>query len=159
MQSSNVRRVLEEIVFAWSLEARHLDLLSAIATEELFEEGDMVFQEGDQGDKLYLIEEGRISVEVNTPGRGRAVILTVGPGQLLGWSSLFPLKRKTAFGRALTPARAIALDAQALRQACEADHDLGHAIGWMVAELIADRLKSTRMQLLDVFAPGDYIQS
>lgn len=158
MQSTSVRTVLEEIAFAWSLKPRHLDILANMATEEMFEEGDMIFYEGDQGDKLYLVEEGRISVEVNTPGRGRAVILTVGPGQLLGWSSLFPLKRKTAFGRALTPVRAIALDAKALRQACDADHDLGHAIGWLVAELIADRLKATRMQLLDIFASDNYVQ-
>ena len=158
MQLSSIRAVLEEIAFAWSLEPHHLDTLAALATEEKFMEGDMIFYEGDQGEKLYLLEEGRVSVEVNMPGRGRAILLTVGPGQLLGWSSLFPLKRKTAYGRALTPVRAIALNAKELRLACEADHDLGYAIGWLIAELIADRLKATRMQLLDIFADNEYVQ-
>ena len=40
-----------------------------------------------------------------------------------------------------------------LRKTCEKDHDLGYALAWYLAGVIAERLKATRLQLLDMFAP------
>ncbi len=154
MATESVLQTLQAMEFTRDLEPRHLEKLASMATEVSFAEGETIFREGDMGDVVYLIQEGRVAVEIHVPGRGRVTVLTVGPGQLLGWSSIFPPRRKTASGRAVTPVRAIAINATQLREACQADHDLGYAILWRVAEVIADRLKATRMQLLDVFAPG-----
>ena len=81
-------------------------------------------------------------------------MLTVGPGHLLGWSSLFPPQRKTAGGRALTDTRVIAIDSPQLWEACQEDHDMGYLIMARMAQVIAERLKITRLQLLDIFAPA-----
>ena len=112
----------------------------------------VIFREGEVGDTVYLIEDGRIAVEMFVPSRGRITVLTLGPGQLLGWSPLFNAKPNTATGRTLAPTRALALDASKLRNLCEEDHVLGCVFGWRLAEVIAGRLKATRLQLLDIFA-------
>jgi CRP-like cAMP-binding protein len=147
-------KILQTTAFLQDLATPHLEKLAAIATEVTFAEGQIIFREGDIGDVLYLIREGQAAVEMHVPGRGRVTILTVGPGQLLGWSALFAQKRKTATGRAVAPIQAITLNASQLREVCQQDCELGFVIIWSVAELIADRLKATRLQLLDVFGGG-----
>ena len=54
---------------------------------------------------------GRVAIEIAVPGRGRVIILTVGPGEVFGWSSLFHQRPKTASARTIEPTRALALDA------------------------------------------------
>ena len=138
--------VIEEV------EPIHLESLAKIAKVVEFGANEVIFREGEAGDTVFLIEDGRIAVEIFVPGRGRTTVLTLGPGQLLGWSPLFKAKPNTATGRTLAPTRALALDASKLRNLCDRDHVLGCVIGWRLAEVIAGRLRSTRLQLLDIFA-------
>jgi CRP-like cAMP-binding protein len=119
-----------------------------------FEADQIIFREADIGKFLYLVDSGQVAIEIRVPGQGRTTILTVGPGELLGWSSLFPSGRKTAGARTVTATRAIAVDAQRLRDTMFEDHDLGCAILWRITDVIAGRLKATRLQLLDIFAPS-----
>ncbi|OGO17285.1 MAG: hypothetical protein A2Z14_18695 [Chloroflexi bacterium RBG_16_48_8] len=139
--------------FTKDMGLNHLEKLANIATEVTFSEGATIFREGDVSELVYLLEEGEVSLETQVPGHGQVPIHTVGPGQLLGWSSLFPPERKTTGARALKPTRAIAINATRLRELCQSDHDLGYNIIWKVAEVISSRLRAARAQLLDIFEP------
>ena len=154
MKSETLLEALQYMELTRSLEPKHLEKLAGMAFEATFSKGETIFSEGDLGDALYLIRTGRAAVETYVPGQGRVTILTVGPGQLLGWSALFPNKHKTASSQALMDTQVIALSASQLRAACQEDCELGYAVIWRIAELVANRLKATRLQLIDVFAPG-----
>lgn len=154
MESKTILETLRRATFTHGLEANQLETLAALAFEATFSAGQIIFREGDLGDVVYLIEEGLAAVEHYVPGQGSMTILTVGPGQVLGWSAFFPNKRKTAGGRALCPTKAIAFSAPQLREACEQDPRLGYAFTLRLADLIADRLKATRLQLMDIFKPA-----
>jgi CRP-like cAMP-binding protein len=152
MTSQAVLEILKSMDFFEATEPDHLERLAAIAKIVEFGPDKIIFREGEVGDTVYLIEDGRVAVEIFVPSRGRTTVLTLGPGQLLGWSPLFSAKPNTATGRTLAPTRALALDAAELRSLCEKDHVLGCVFGWRLAEVIAGRLKATRLQLLDIFA-------
>lgn len=154
MASGEIRAALESMEFARNLPTAHVEKLASLASQVEFTEDEVIFREGDLGDTLYAIEEGLVAVDTHVPGRGRTRILTVGPGQMLGWSALFEQMHKTATARVILPTRALVLDAHEVRNLCQSDHELGCALGWQIAELIAGRLKATRMQLLDMFAPA-----
>lgn len=155
MPSESVVAELQNMEFTRDLKPEHLEKLASLATEVEFAEGETVFREGDVGETVYLIQEGMVALDSRMRAHGRMTILTVGPGQLLGWSSLFAPMRKTASGRVVTPTRALAFDADQLKGICQTDHDLGCPLGWRVAELIAGRLKATRLQMMDIFAPPE----
>lgn len=139
-----------------SLEPQHLDKVVALAQEMSWPEDRVIFREGEPDDRLYLVLEGLVALEISIPGRGRATILTVGPNEVLGWSAAVPeVEKKTASARTLQPTRAIAIGAAALYAACEQDHDLGYHVYRALASVIASRLKATRLQLLDVYGPGE----
>ena len=158
MDFEKMMETLQTMAVFQGLELHQLTVLASMAKEVAYAEGDMVFREGEVGKTVYLIQDGQVALDIYVPGRGPVTILTVGPGQLLGWSSLFSTERKTANGRVVKPTNAIALDANELRQLCRQDHELGCIIAWRVSELIAGRLKATRLQLLDIFAPLEPIR-
>lgn len=154
MASESVLDTLRSLEFTRDLQEEHLEKLASIATRVTFSEGATIFTEGDVSELVYLVERGSVSVVTQVPGHGQVNILTLEPGQLLGWSSLFPPKRKTAGAITLEPTRLIAINARQLRELTETDHDLGNAIIWRVAEVISDRLRAARHQLLEMFEPS-----
>ncbi len=153
MTSETLIQALKSMDFTQGLQQNHLETLASIATQVTFSEGATLFREGDVSELVYLIEEGEVDLETKVPGHGQVVIHTVGPGQLLGWSSLFPPERKTAGARATKPTQAIAINATDLRKLCDSDCDLGCKIMWRVAEVISTRLRVARAQILDIFEP------
>jgi CRP-like cAMP-binding protein len=139
-----------------ALESAHLERLAAIASPMAWPAGHLIFREGEPDDKLYLVVEGLVALEIHVPGRGRVTIQTIGPDEILGWSSFVPeVEKKTASAKALQPTRAVAIDAARLVEACEQDHHLGYHASRAIARVIANRLKATRLQLLDMFAIGE----
>ena len=136
-----------------SLEPQHFQKLVAIACELSWTKDHIIFREGDQDDRLYLILEGRVSLEKYVPGRGRTSFLTLGPNEIFGWSAVTPVVRtRTAGARAVSSTRVIAFDSQALRQACDEDHDLGYVVFRRLTNVISGRLSATRLQLIDMYA-------
>jgi CRP-like cAMP-binding protein len=117
-----------------------------------FTPSSVVFREGAPADALYLVSTGSVALEVHVPVRGNIRILTVGPGELLGWSAVLGNATMTATARALEPARLIAFPAAQLRDACSANHELGYHLMRQLASTLSSRLTATRLQLLDAFA-------
>ena len=77
--------------------------------------GERLFGEGDAGDKLYVVLEGKIKL-TRTAADGRENLLSViGPGEMFGELSLFDPRPRTQTATALTDSRLAALDHQALR--------------------------------------------
>jgi len=118
-----------------------------------FEPGQVIFHEGDKEDYLYVVLEGRVAIEMTVPGRGRVRILTADAMDVVGWSSVTPVVRqRTAGARAVLQSRLAAFDARELYIYCEEDHDFGYYVMRRLANVVAGRLMTTRLQLLDMFA-------
>jgi CRP-like cAMP-binding protein len=144
---------LRENPWFQSLGPGHFQVLIDIAGYAEWVEGQAIFSEGDRDERLYLIIEGRVALEIFVPGQGRITILTLGPNEIFGWSAVTPVVgTRTAAARAVTITRAIAFNSRELRQACEADHDLGYHVFRRLTNVIAARLTATRLQLLDMYA-------
>ncbi len=142
---------LTGLAFTEGLEPEQLDRITAIAGPVRWAAGETVFREGDPDSHLYVVRAGRVSIEVAVPGRGRVTILTVGPGEVFGWSSLFQPRPKTASARTTEATTAIALDAGRLQELCDADPRLGYLLARRILGVVSERLKATRMQLLDIY--------
>jgi len=153
MDHNVTRSMLLDLAFTQGLDPGELDQIAQIAAPIQWDAGTTVFREGDRDPLLYVVEEGRIAIEIAVPGRGRVVILTVGPGEIFGWSSLFHQRPKAASARTIEPARALALDAIRLRELCDADPRIGYRLTRRILEVVSERLTATRMQLLDIYSP------
>lgn len=145
----HVITTLRSMPFTQGMDSHQVKKLASLAVEVKFAPDEVIFREGDEARAIYLIEEGQIALESHVAGRGLVTMLTLGTGELLGWSSLFPPRRKTSNARAIQPTWAIAIDTEKLQEACQTDHQLETMIIRRVADVIAERLKATRQHLLD----------
>ena len=137
-------------VFA-GLEADDLTLIAGCAQNVRFEDGEMLFREGEPADTFYVVRRGRVSLELHTPERGGLVIDTIEPGEVVGWSWLFEPYVWHFDARAAGPLRAIAFDGACLRGKCEDDKELGYGLMKRFAQVMIDRLQHARVRLLDVY--------
>jgi CRP-like cAMP-binding protein len=153
-------KALQAIPWFQVMNEDHFKKMCKIAKILKFEPGQSIFHEGDKEDYLYVVLEGRVAIEISVPGRGRMRILTADPMEDFGWSSVTPVVRqRTAGVRAVLPSRVAAFDASELRKMCDEDHDFGYLVMRRLANVIAGRLMTTRLQLLDMFAnPADYVE-
>jgi CRP/FNR family transcriptional regulator, cyclic AMP receptor protein len=151
ISSLSIDDQLAEHPFLRQLEGRYLHLLAAYAEPATFASGSYLLQERRPANVFYLIQEGKVALEVNGAERGQIVIETIGAGECLGWSWLFPPYTWHFSARAMETVVAIALDGRELRAKCEADHSLGYEIMKRIAGVLAQRLQATRLGLLDVY--------
>lgn len=136
-----------------ALTEEHRERLMELAREVSFEIDERVFDEGGEADRFWIIHTGTVALDLHVPGRRAAVIETVGAGELLGWSWLVPPHDWHLGAQASSPVRAYEFDATAVRELCEKDPELDHALLAYVSGVIAGRLRSARVRLLDLYAP------
>ena len=150
-------RTLEQLIadhpFWKGLDPHYFPLLNACASEERFGLQQQIFLEGSDADRFYLIHSGRVALETFMPGTGVITIQTIGAGEALGWSWLFPPYRWHFSARSIDETDTVAFDAQALREKTEENHDFGYDMAMRIAQMMLQRLQATRMQLLDFYAP------
>ncbi|MBI2781356.1 MAG: cyclic nucleotide-binding domain-containing protein [Chloroflexi bacterium] len=114
--------------------------------------GAVILREGTDTPFLGAILEGRVALRLRVPERGdRVTIVTVEPGELLGWSAVVAPYRATVDAVATEPTRLLAIDAVALRDRLAADCELAAELLPLVLESVSDRLSGSWQQLLDMF--------
>jgi len=130
------------------------DFLKAVAgcaKNVVYARGTYLFHEGEREDHIYMIREGIVALELESPGHGAQTFLTETVGGVIGLSWLVPPYRWTFDAVARTDLRAIAFDAECLRTKCEADPALGFAVLKHFMPVLVERLHDTRVQLLDLY--------
>jgi CRP/FNR family transcriptional regulator, cyclic AMP receptor protein len=142
---------MQKIRFLHDISPQHLEQLATVAQLRDFEELEVIFREGDVAQHVYLIVFGNVSLEICAPSVGCKRVLTVGPGEILGWSAMLEQTRLTATARTLEITRLIEFNAARLLTMCDSDLSLGYAIMRRTMLALAKRLSATRMQLLDVY--------
>jgi CRP/FNR family transcriptional regulator, cyclic AMP receptor protein len=152
MTRPKIMEILKELRFSSGLSDEDIGKLADIATLVEFPAGTMIFQEGSAVGKLYLLRMGRVQLSMNVPPRGSLPILTLGDGDLLGWTPVLVNGQMTATAIALADTQAIQLSANQLHSLCDQDHDIGYEIMRRIAISLFKRLIATRLQVLDLFA-------
>jgi CRP/FNR family transcriptional regulator, cyclic AMP receptor protein len=143
---------LAEHPFLRNLSLRNQQILADSAMHVEFEPGQIIFQEGDLANRFYLIESGKVALEMAKKDEKPKLIQTIGAGDVLGWSWLFPPYYWHFDARAVEPTKAIFFYGTRLREQCEHDHDLGYELMKRMSEVVIKRLQATRKMMLEEFA-------
>jgi CRP/FNR family transcriptional regulator, cyclic AMP receptor protein len=146
--------ILADVPFLAGLSADELALLAGCASNVHFDEGEVLFREGDAANSFYVVRHGSVALELHVPARGGMTIETIEAGEVIGWSWLFPPYRWHFDARALSSVRATAFDGECLRGKCEDDPALGYDLMKRFAQVLMERLQWTRLRLLDVYGDG-----
>jgi len=128
--------------------SRHqIRLLIDCALPTRFSAGQQIFRTGETANRFYLIEQGSVALETVSIADSPVLIDTVGAGDLLGWSWLFPPYLWHFDARALEPTTAIFFYGTVLREYCERDPALGYELFKRMSEVMIRRLQAARVKL------------
>jgi CRP/FNR family transcriptional regulator, cyclic AMP receptor protein len=132
--------------FLIGISEHHIRLLADCGMRAQFTAGQVIFQKGETANRFYLIESGKVALESAT-GDEVVRIDEVGPGDLLGWSWIFPPYVWHFDARAIEPTRAIFLYGTILREYCDNDPALGYELFKKMSEVMMRRLQAARVKL------------
>ncbi|MBZ6141300.1 cyclic nucleotide-binding domain-containing protein [Streptomyces olivaceus] len=128
------------------------DRLTALAREVAFPEDDRIFEAGERADRFWVIRSGAVSLTQQVTAVQQVTVASLGVGDLLGWSWLFPPYEWDFGAEAFSPVRAYEFDASTVLTLCEEDPQLGIVLVRSVAEILAHRLENTRGRLMEHYA-------
>ncbi len=134
--------------FFKGMKEEHLQTLAASATQTQFTSGQVIFHAGDLANRFYLIERGKVAVEIETRDDEPILLQTLGPGRELGWSWILPPYHEQFTARALEATEAIFFHGTRLREQCEEDVYLGYEMMRRLAVVMLHRVQAMRCQLL-----------
>jgi CRP-like cAMP-binding protein len=138
---------LKGIQFLRGVTQQHLEQIADISHCCDYEGQEIVFHEGDAAETIYLVVFGKLSIELGDSIADRKSIITVGPGELLGWSSLLERPKFAATARAVETTRLVRIDNARLLAICEDDPEFGFQFMRRTTLALAKRLNATWGQL------------
>ncbi len=130
--------------------------LAGIAELKDVDPGAELTREGQVTEAFAIVLSGRVALRMLIPERGMVTILTVEPGDVLGWSAVVPPHRGTATAVAIEPVRLLDFEGERLRALLRSDHALAASVYPRILVAVSRRLSATRLQLLDLFAREEW---
>ena len=110
------------------------------------ERGDILFHEGDQGDRLYVIREGKIKLGRRSPDGRENLVAILGPGEMFGELSLFDPGPRTMTATAVAETQLLGLGNEDLAGLLAGRP----AVSKVLLAALAQRLRRTNENLADL---------
>jgi len=127
----SVKRVIDEAFLLRALQAKiapntpieRLQTVLGSSTLEQFKTGEVIFDEGDEGNSLHLIRSGSVTVSTNKGGK-EVVLKYLPAGNYVGEMALFGNSKRSATITAAVNTETIKLDGNDFRQLLDDDGDV-----------------------------------
>jgi CRP/FNR family transcriptional regulator, cyclic AMP receptor protein len=111
-----------------------------------FPRGHVIFAEGEQGDRLYIIANGKVKIGRKSPDGRENLLAVFGPSDMFGELSIFDPGPRTSSATTITEVRAYSMDRPALREWIAKRPDIAEQL----LRVIARRLRRTNNSLADL---------
>jgi len=128
-------------LFARLTERELLRVMQAVEARE-YNDGEFVIREGDKGDELFIVLEGKVRVF-----RGEQTLAHLGPGEHLGEMALIRSVPRSASVTAVGHAELIAIRRQDFFEILRKEHEVAVKMLWQFLGVLADRLDQTSSEL------------
>jgi len=129
-----------------ALDAEAATALRASMVERRVARGDTIFVEGEPGDRMYVILDGKVKLgQTSTDGR-ESLLAVLGPGEVFGELSLFDPGPRTATATAVTDVVVIGLGHDNLRPWLAGRPEVAESL----LQALAQRLRRTNELLADL---------
>src|SRR6266516_8114261 len=146
-----IEEILHDVPLFAGMAEEELNLIAGCGANVHFDSGELLFRLGDPADTFFVLRGGAVALELFVPARGPLTIETIEAGDVVGWSWLFAPYRWHFDARAVGSVSATAFDGVCLRGKCDADPKLGYDLMSRFAQVMIERLQSTRLRLLDIY--------
>ncbi len=129
-----------------ALDDESAELLLAQMLSTRLERGDVLFREGEQGDSLYVIGEGKVKLGRTSADGRENLIAILGPGEMFGELSLFDPGSRTMTATAVAETQLMGLSNDSLTSLLSGRPEVSKAL----LAALAKRLRRTNEHLADL---------
>ncbi len=154
--STDVVESLGKVQLFAGIRVEGLRRVASICSEESFRLGDIVFREGEVGDKLYIILDGKIRISREVSGMGEEALAVLGIGQAFGEMALIDDFPRSADARVHERCRLLVLSKDALEDLLFLDKDLGYEVLWNFVRILSTRLRETNDKMTFLSVTGKF---
>ena len=131
------------------LSAAEMKLLATFSSEERFREGSMIFREGEKGDKLYIVLDGRVRISKFIPGVGEEALTVLDRGDFFGEMALIDDKPRSADAKAHEgDATVLSIDRATLNEILSMDPHASLQFLNLLCRMISRRLREINEKIV-----------
>ena len=147
MNPTEIKRALEHCEFFEGLEKNDISEIVGLCRVNTYKGGEYVFQQGDYGEYIYIVVQGRVHLVRHVDlgvRKGEVVIEALGKGRVLGcWSTLLDLPHILMSSAACQkPTTTLAIKGADLRKIMISNAELGFNIMERLSFLLRDRIQA-----------------
>lgn len=143
VEGKTTTEILAQIDMFEGLPSTHLRRLVEIGAEESFSRGHTLFEEGDPGDKFFVILEGAVRISRFVPGMGEEALAVLKRGAYFGEMSLIEHAPRSAHAICHESCRLFVVARRALEDLLFVDRDLAYEVLWNFVRTLSRRLRAT----------------
>ena len=147
------KQVLKDCVLFSGLSDSELEKVASSAVEKQYEAGTTIFATGDNADELFVIQEGRVAVQMTLPKTGgqasrRITVDVVTRNEIVGWSAIVEPYKYTFTAVCMQKTAALSISGEKLRWLLRDNPKIGYDVMKGLARVIAAGLNDTRQVLI-----------
>lgn len=139
-------QLLSRVPLFQGLNEQQFALLSSRIQKISLRRGEVLFVEGDEGDRLYIITEGKIKLGHSSEDGRESLLAILGPGEMIGELTLFDPGKRSTTATAVSPASMLCLDHSDLVQILDTNPEVAKHL----LRALAQRLRRTNESLSDL---------
>jgi CRP/FNR family transcriptional regulator, cyclic AMP receptor protein len=131
------------------LSAGELRLLATYSEEERFAAETLIFAEGEQGDRLYIVVDGQVRISRRFVGLGEEALTILGRGEVFGEMALIDDQPRSADARAHTSGcTVLTVDRTRLEEVLEMDPDAARQFLSSLCVILCRRVRAINERLV-----------
>lgn len=147
MKRKEMEHVLKNCEFFRGLGKKDISKIAGLCRLDMYETGEYIFRQGDYGEHLHVIAEGRISLERSVDlgaQKGNVAIEALGKGRVSGcWSTLLGIPHiLMSSAVCLQPTTIVVMNGADLRAMMIANPELGFNVMERLSFLLRDRIQA-----------------
>jgi CRP-like cAMP-binding protein len=143
VEGKSTHEILAQIDIFDGLPQAHLKRVVAIGGEEEHKRGQNVFDEGDAGDKFYVVLDGAVRISRIVPGMGEEALAVLRKGAYFGEMSLIDDAPRSATAIAHETVKLFVVKRRDLEDLLFVDRDLAYELLWAFVRTLSRRLRAT----------------
>ena len=131
------------------LSAKELRLLAAFSVEELYNRDELIFREGDVGDKLYIILDGKVRINKHIPGVGEEALAILEKGDFFGEMALIDNEPRSADAKAhVNGTTVLTISREVLNEILSVDIESAYQFLSIMCRILTQRLREINLKII-----------
>ena len=143
---------LKQILMLGYLTDEMLDKLTPITDLLRFEQEEFIFRQGDKSGRLYMLQKGKVLLELEVTDNITVSVSAIKPGQTFGWSAMLDQETYSVNALCSEPCEVLSIREEKLKAIFDKDHSMGYIMSQRLLVIMKKRYDIRTEQFIKTIA-------